>query len=346
MQEHIQHDSTEDYDSVFRRVLSDVINDGQKLTAGESLSVGNNQTTYEALNYSLSLANPRDRFLFHPLRRLKLTATIGRFAWMMSGSNLLSGIEFYEPRVRHFSDDGLTVPGSCDGARLLQPKPGLNQIQKIIELLKSEPFTRRATVTIYQPEDAGRVSRDIPCTIGIVFNIRAGGLHATTIMRSNNAVRVLPYDLFLFSLLSEVVASAVGVALASYHHFAVSMHIYESDLALAKEIAAAPPPLKRTIMKPMPLWTSMEESQKLVEFENELRANYMQLNEQSVREYSDRIAKGFADYWQGFAQILLFHALRMSPSLEPSEKEQLGTQLCQGLDEPLRFFLFSELEHQ
>ena len=326
--------NTDTYDGVYCTLLKDILDDGQRVTAGKSLSVGSNQTTSEILNYSFSLPNPRDRLLFHPKRRLNLTAAIGRFTWMMSGSNLLSGIEFYDSKARDFSDDGLTVPGSSDGARLLKPQPGFNQIDNVIKLLKSEASTRRAAVTIYRAEDVGRQSRDIPCTMGLVFNIRGGGLHATTLMRSNNAVRVLPYDVFLFSLLSELVASAVGVPFSSYHHFAVSMHIYENDVFLAREILVQPA-LQRTIMAAMPPG-SMEEVEKLVRFEGEVRTTT--LNEYKVKQFSERIAQGFSRYWQEFARILLLHAVRKS-SLANSKKETMQADLCDALEEPWRSFV-------
>lgn len=330
------------YDDVFCQVLKDVLASGQKVTGGKSLSVGSNQTTYEILNYSFCLPNPRDRLLFHPRRRLNLTAAIGRFTWMMSGSNLLSGIEFYDPKARDFSDDGVTVPGSSDGARLLRPRSGPNQIENVIELLKNDHSTRRAAVAIYAAEDAGRESRDIPCTMGLVFNIRLGGLHATTIMRSNNAVRVLPYDVFLFSLVAELVASAAGVPLSSYNHFAVSMHVYEKDVSLVREILVQPP-LERKIMAAMPIWTAMEEVRRLVAFENELRSSCALLNEPELQTFNERIGKEYSTYWQDFARILLLNALRKS-SLIVSKKE-LQADLCRALQEPWRSLMYSEIAH-
>lgn len=332
-----QSHSLDHYDGVFCQLVRDILKRGERVTAGKSLSVGSNQTTYEILNYSFSLPNPRDRLLFHPKRQLNLTAAVGRFIWMMSGSDLLSGIEFYDPKARNFSDDGLTVPGSSDGARLLNTRSGLNQIDNVIKLLKTESGTRRAAVTIYRAEDSARQSRDIPCTMGLVFSIRSGGLHTTTLMRSNNAIRVLPYDLFLFSLLSELIASAVGVPFSGYHHFAVSMHIYEKDLPLATELLIEQP-LKRTIMAPMPTGTSMNELQKLIALENELRLGHAELNEAKVREYNTSIGKSFSTYWQEFARVLLCHALQKS-HLDNTTKELMQTDLYPEFYEPWRSLL-------
>ena len=87
--------------------------------------------------------------------------------------------------------------------------------------------------TVFQPEDTARDSPDIPCTYGLSFLIRDGQLNVTTIMRSNNAWTLLPYNIFEFSLLAEVVACRVGVPIGSYTHHCISLHLYETDFLTA-----------------------------------------------------------------------------------------------------------------
>lgn len=49
-------------------------------------------------------------------------------------------------------------------------------------------------------------------------------------MRSNNVWTLLPYNIFEFTLLAEFMAADLGVALGTYHHHAVSMHLYANNL--------------------------------------------------------------------------------------------------------------------
>src|SRR5207302_676113 len=145
-------------------------------------------------------------------------------------------IAFYEPKVKGFTDDGISVPGSSYGRRIVQVRPGLDQLGSAISRLKDDPSSRRAAVTIYQPEDAVRESKDIPCAFGLFYHVRGGELYATLSMRSNNAVQLLPFNVFEFSLLAEVVACELGVPLGPLVYQAASMHVYDESLARAREI--------------------------------------------------------------------------------------------------------------
>lgn len=98
----------------------------------------------EQLNYQFSIQALLDRL--GP--RLPLDVATARFVWMMTANNRLADIAFYEPRVKSFSDDGLTVPGSSYGMRLRQPQPGLDQVANVINTLTSDRNTRRAAITV------------------------------------------------------------------------------------------------------------------------------------------------------------------------------------------------------
>ena len=310
-----------DWDATFRRTLHEVLARGHDMCVRSSLSIGNEKAARELLNHSLELPVPGDRLLFDPRCRLNLLRAAGRFCWMMAANDRVADVAWYDGGAALFSDDGWTVPGSSDGARLFNPRPGLNQIERVIELLRREPDSRRAVAVIYQPDDAGRVSRDIPCTIGMSYNLRAGGLHATTIMRSSNAFRILPYDLFLFSLLAEVVAAELGVDLAGYHQFAVSFHVYHRDLELAADVAAGEPTGPRAVMPPMPRGPALEHIRALLRIEQDLRDAAVSLEPDSVRRLADRIERELPGYWQDFGRVLLLHAMRRRLPVGPERHD-------------------------
>lgn len=248
---------------------------------------------------------------------------------MMRGSNRLSEIKYYDANATRFSDDGFIVPGSCDGFRLLNPRPGCNQLWNVIDVLKSEAGSRRATVVIYHPEDAGRSSKDVPCTIALSFNLRSDGLYATTIMRAKNAFSVLPYDYFLFSLVSECVASALNVCLAQYYHFAVSMHIYERDYVAAGESMSWRSPSDRCVMGAMPSDSSWEYVRQLCEFEERVREGHQLLTLDTVGEYTRSVQRDIQPYWADFANVLLLGGIRKS-CMSAFDKGQCISQIQSG----------------
>jgi hypothetical protein len=254
---------------------------------------------------------------------------------MMSGSNRLAEIEYYDRGARKFSDDGWIVPGSCDGARLLNPRPGLNQLDRILDLLRREPGTRRAVAAIYQPEDAGRVSRDVPCAVAVAYSLRGEELHATTMLRSSNALRILPYDIFLFSLLAEVVAAELHVRLATYHQFAVSLHVYHKDIQLARDLVQVPSPMERPAMPPVPPGTALRDIETLSRIEQDLRASHMTAGPEWLSRFRVRIETALPRFWQNFARLLLIHALRRGLQ-DGTTQQLLEAEATEALDEPFR----------
>ena len=262
--------------------------------------------TREALGFGFVLSNPRGRISRSPFK-LNLPVAVARFVWMMSGNNRLSDIAFYEPMVRNFSDDDVLVPGSSYGARMLQSAPGLNQLEGVIKTLKQDPRSRRAAIAIYHPMDAIRESKDIPCTFGLIFHVRDGRLLTQIIMRSNNAWSLLQFNLFEFSLVSEVIAAELGVEPGEILHHAASMHVYDRDLekctaALACADVGRDEPMDAMPREPTPL----TEIKKLIKFESDMRHESAAIDSETVSEWLGRANDELTPYWRQFAYLLLW----------------------------------------
>ena len=298
----------ENADEAFKITLDAIMKSGTELVAGKSQSTGSEKASRELINFSIVMKNSRERVLWTEHRRLNLPAAVARFVWMMAGSDRLADIAFYEPKVRAFTDDEVSVPGSNYGQRMLQARPGLNQLTGTISRLREDVASRRAAISIFHPEDAVRDSRDIPCTFGLFYHVRNGALHATTIMRSNNASVLLPYNLFEFSLLAEVVAKEVGVDLGPLTHFAGSMHVYEYAYDLARKLAnhgsvAAQAPVPEMPSLPSPL----SEIQQLVILEAELRHGSAALGISNIQDWICKGEDNLSPYWRQYFFLLLAH---------------------------------------
>ena len=110
------------------------------------------------------------------------------------------------------------------------------QIDKIVELLKNDPETRQAVITLRDPyRDLFEKSKDVPCTIAMSFRIRNGKLNMTTHMRSNDLVWGFPYDVIQFCLLQMTIAKELGIENGTYTHHADSLHIYERHAKMMQE---------------------------------------------------------------------------------------------------------------
>src|SRR5258708_40086483 len=147
----------------------------------------------EVRNLTAVLVEPRHRCsaskAFPDLFNPGLAAA--RFLYMLSGSNRLNDIEFYTDGVGAFTDDGITLAGSAYGQRIFNSRPGLDQVERCVDLINSRPNTKRAAMAVYLPEDCGRSSADVPCCLAVVLQPRGRKLSGTGVMRANDALKLL-----------------------------------------------------------------------------------------------------------------------------------------------------------
>jgi thymidylate synthase len=302
-------------DDAYAGTLQDLLERGDVSRQGTSRSVGSDKETREILNYSMVITSPRERLVFNNKKRLNLPAAVARFVWMMAASDRLADIAFYEDKSRKFSDNGISIPGSSYGQRILSPRPGLNQLESVIRRLKADLGSRRAAISIYQAEDAVRDSSDIPCTFGLFYLVRKGRLHATTLMRSNNAFLLLPYNIFEFSFLAEVVAAELEIPLGPLTHHAISMHVYDHEYEKAREVVAewADPSAASTLLPvpAMPVRPSpLEQIRLLAILEAELRHGSAGLKETNVEDWIDKGGEALHPFWRQLYFLLMLHVAK------------------------------------
>lgn len=197
-----------------------------------------NLNTLELSPVAFGLLHPRRRCITNPQRRWSLPLALGELCWHLSGSNELGPIEYYAKRWRDFADTNSTIRGSCYGHRIFGPiadRP--SQWQRLLNLLQTDPQTRRAVLDLSDSSlSLDPQARDVACASTIQFLIRFNRLDAIVCMRSNDAIWGLPYDVFLFSMLQELLACELRIELGCYFHFAGSMHLYEKHFELARGV--------------------------------------------------------------------------------------------------------------
>ncbi|MFE1748019.1 thymidylate synthase [Coleofasciculus sp. H7-2] len=307
-----------------KAVLQDIVKYGSDVDSIiDPMSVGSNfgcqvRPTKEIIGYSFSLESPTNRLLSSKLRKINLSFAVANSLWTISGSDELRFINFYNQRGRDFSDDQITLYGA-HGKRLFNAN-GVNQIEAITERLKKDPYSRRTVASVYYPSDNRASSRDIPCPIAIQFLQRDGKLHAITYMRSQSAAMVLPYDIYSFTFLQEVLAVELGAELGTYHHVCGSLHYYLDEEALVKRIITEEDLLTSdpyNLLPAMPRETSpLKMVSKLMAMEEELRTQI-----QSGRKVSRSQLSGIPEYWQ---DLLLILVIRLS--------EKAGMEIQEYLD--------------
>ena len=105
-----------------------------------------------------------------------------------------------------------------------------NQLEIIIEMLKQNPDTRQATISIYDGKEIKDYDNDTPCTYAVQFTILNGRLDMCVTMRSNDLWFGFCNDQYCFSRLQEMVSKRLNIEPGVYYHFAHNMHLYNDKI--------------------------------------------------------------------------------------------------------------------
>ena len=110
------------------------------------------------------------------------------------------------------------------------------QLEKVIQMLRENPETRQAAISIYDGKEIATYRNDTPCTYAVQFTIREEKLHMSVYMRSNDLWFGFCNDQYCFSLLQKMVADELDREVGGYYHHAHNMHIYDNKLGMNPKI--------------------------------------------------------------------------------------------------------------
>ena len=254
--------------------------------------------TKELTALSFVLSNPRARAIGIPARRWSEFYAVGELCWHLSASDLLDQIAFYSSFWERMSEDGRTIRGSCYGKRIFGPRPRTSIWDETLRLLSEDPATRRATIDLSSQTSLTATQPDVPCISTIQFLIREKRLHCFVTMRSCDVIYGLCYDVYLVTMLQEIMSVQLGVELGEYHHASSSMHYYERHTRWVRRILRE----GATQTPPMPPMTDVEGIDQLLDFE------------QSVRDCpakpNTELLESLSPYWLALARVLLHRPTR------------------------------------
>jgi thymidylate synthase len=104
------------------------------------------------------------------------------------------------------------------------------QLDMVVEMLKHNPDTRQACISIYDGKEISSYAFDTPCTYAVQFTIVHGRLDMCVTMRSNDLWYGFCNDQYQFSKLQEMVSERLEIETGVYYHFAHNMHLYNDKI--------------------------------------------------------------------------------------------------------------------
>lgn len=181
-----------------------------------------------------TLERPWEWGLFIPGRRLNPFFALAEVVWMWSGKGGVEFISYYNKSFKQFADDGIPYFNGAYGRRvrhagyderpfreipfLVSPgvatdKTEVDQIEHVIRKIKADPQTRQAVISLWDyVKDNITKSKDHPCNNMVYFSLRNGKLNTTVVIRSNDLIWGVPYNMIQFVHLQALVAGSLNSA--------------------------------------------------------------------------------------------------------------------------------------
>lgn len=188
----------------------------------------------------VEIEKPEWRCILAPYRGNNPFATIFETIWVLAGSSRIKDqLDKYLPRAKDYSDDGIYWKSGY-GPRIRNwRQSGIDQIAYVVDELKKSPESRRAIISLWDPTEECTVgeSLDFPCSNHLQFMVRDGALDCELTIRSNDLIYGMGgINIFEFTVLQQLIASALDFPVGKYFHSIGSLHIYEKHWEKADKI--------------------------------------------------------------------------------------------------------------
>lgn len=344
------HASEDSLDDLMRAVFRQLLNG-----RGNFEVDSNKGRSTEVFGALLELKNPRAR-LSRSFSKAKAFSPLGEFFWYLAGSDSVDFIKHYIPNYPKLIKDEVTANGAYGprifGKGALEKRDGVSEWDRVISTLREREGSRNALIQIYANSDAEPENGDKPCTCAIQFAIRRGRLFMHTHMRSNDAFKGLPHDVFAFTMLQEVAARELDIKLGRYTHSVASLHLYhdrpateehpaENSMSGAKAFFSEPLHDFRA-MPEMPLGNPWPSIEKVKIAEHEIRSGHV-----------DYVAPTDLDpYWLDLIELFrihkMFDEMKARGKDLAAERPQLReiANIMKGISPSYRIYILDRLERK
>ncbi|TXT57542.1 MAG: putative thymidylate synthase [Candidatus Thorarchaeota archaeon] len=111
----------------------------------------------------------------------------------------------------------------------------INQIDYVISKLKSNPHTRRAVATTWDPRKDIQVD-EVPCLNHFVFMKRLDQLDISVMIRSNDMYGAWPANVYALGDLLRYVSDGTNLMPGTITTLSVNAHIYKHDWESANKV--------------------------------------------------------------------------------------------------------------
>ena len=187
-------------------------------------------------------------------KKLHLKSIIYELLWFIRG----------ETNVRWLQERGVTIwdewadengdLGPVYGSQWRSwPAPDgrhIDQLQGVIDQIKSRPDSRRHIVSAWNPAEVDNMALP-PCHALFQFYVADGKLSCQLYQRSADTFLGVPFNIASYALLTHMVAQVTGLGVGDFVHTLGDAHVYANHFEQARlQLTREPRLLPRLVMNP------------------------------------------------------------------------------------------------
>ena len=185
--------------------------------------------TKALFNIGFTIEDPTNKVITNKERNWNEEYAAAEWAWYLSGDPRISKLgELYGkiPTIwKRMADEN----GEVNSNYGYQWKRN-DQLENVIKMLKTNPDTRQAAISIYDGKTIHQYAHDTPCTYAVQFTVVQSKLYMSVYMRSNDLWYGFCNDQYQFASLQEMVAERLNLPVGTYYHHAHNLHLYNDKI--------------------------------------------------------------------------------------------------------------------
>ena len=187
-------------------------------------------------------------------KKLHLRSIIHELLWFLQGD---TNIKYLKENGVRIWDDWADENGDLGPVYGYQwrswPNPdgsSTDQILKVIDSIKNNPYSRRHVVSAWNPSFIDDMALP-PCHCLFQFHVSEGKLNCQLYQRSADTFLGVPFNIASYALLTMMMAQVCGLAPGEFVHTFGDVHLYSNHVEQAREqISRTPGSLPTMLMNP------------------------------------------------------------------------------------------------
>ena len=185
--------------------------------------------TKALFNIGFTIEDPTNKVITNKERNWNQKYAAAEWAWYLSGDpNIIKLGQLYG-KIPPIWERMADVNGEVNSNYGYQWKR-CDQLDNVVNLLRDNPETRQAAISIYDGKEIHKYDNDTPCTYAVQFTIVQGKLYMSVYMRSNDLWYGFCNDQYQFASLQEMVADRLNLPVGTYYHHAHNLHLYNNKI--------------------------------------------------------------------------------------------------------------------